>query len=67
MLKTRQNENWLPKSVLCLRDHNQHKFLLDLIAGVTVGLVTLPLAMAFAIASGLTRKRGFTARLLPDF
>ena len=27
------NENWLPKSVLCLRDYDRHKFLLDLIAG----------------------------------
>ncbi len=44
-------DRWLPKSVLCLRDYNRHKFLLDLIAGVTVGLVALPLAMAFAIAS----------------
>jgi len=28
-------ERWLPKSVLCLRDCNRHKFLLDLIAGIT--------------------------------
>ena len=48
------DDRWLPKSVLCLRDYNRHKFLLDLIAGVTVGLVALPLAMAFAIASGLS-------------
>ena len=40
-------ERWLPKSVLCLRTYDRHKFLLD--AGVTVGLVALPLAMAFAI------------------
>src|SRR5690349_19397020 len=48
------NDNWLPKSVLCLRTYDRHKFLLDVIAGVAVGLVALPLAMAFAIASGLT-------------
>lgn len=36
------NDNWLPKSVLCLRDYDRHKFLLDLIAGITVGLVALP-------------------------
>ena len=51
-------ENWLPKSVLLLRTYDRHKFLLDLIAGVTVGLVALPLAMAFAIASGLTPQGG---------
>src|ERR1700722_19594923 len=52
------HQNWLPKSVLCLRNYDRHKFLLDLIAGVTVGLVALPLAMAFSIASGLTPQAG---------
>jgi hypothetical protein len=28
-------ERWLPKSVLGLRDYNRHKFMLDLIAGIT--------------------------------
>jgi sulfate permease, SulP family len=46
-------EAWLPKSILLLRGYDGHKFLSDLIAGVTVGLVALPLAMAFAIASGV--------------
>src|SRR5438552_12036104 len=45
-------EAWLPKSILLLRDYDRHKFLSDLIAGVTVGLVAL--AMAFAIASGVS-------------
>jgi sulfate permease, SulP family len=51
-------ERWLPKSVLCLRDYNRGKFLRDIVAGITVGLVALPLAMAFAIASGLTPQAG---------
>src|SRR5205807_9907690 len=51
-------ERWLPKSVLCLRDYNLNKFTRDLIAGVTVGLVALPLAMAFSIASGLSPQAG---------
>lgn len=42
---------WLPKSILLLRDYDRHKFLSDLLAGVAVGLVASPLAMAFAIAS----------------
>jgi SulP family sulfate permease len=66
-LKTFQNENWLPKSVLCLRDYSRHKFLLDLIAGVTVGLVALPLAMAFAIASGLTPQAGIYCAIVTGF
>jgi SulP family sulfate permease len=49
---------WLPKSVLCLRDYSPQKFLHDLVAGVTVGLVALPLAMAFSIASGLAPQAG---------
>ncbi len=61
------NENWLPKSVLCLRDYNRHKFLLDLIAGVTVGLVALPLAMAFSIASGLTPQAGIYCAVVTGF
>jgi SulP family sulfate permease len=61
------SDNWLPKSVLCLRDYNRHKFLLDLIAGVTVGLVALPLAMAFAIASGLTPQAGIYCAIVTGF
>src|ERR1700687_711624 len=61
------DERWLPKSVLCLRDYNRHKFLLDLIAGVTVGLVALPLAMAFAIASGLTPQAGIYCAIVTGF
>jgi len=52
------DERWLPKSVLCLRDYNLNKFGHDVIAGITVGLVALPLAMAFSIASGLTPQAG---------
>ena len=48
------DDRWLPKSILCLRDYNLTKFSKDVIAGITVGLVALPLAMAFSIASGLT-------------
>src|SRR5579872_3779386 len=61
------NDNWLPKSVLCFRDYNRHKFLLDVIAGVTVGLVALPLAMAFAIASGLSPQAGIYCAIVTGF
>ena len=67
MARIFRNDNWLPKSVLCLRDYNRHKFLLDLIAGVTVGLVALPLAMAFAIASGLTPQAGIYCAIVTGF
>lgn len=61
------DERWLPKSVLCLRDYNLHKFQLDLLAGITVGLVALPLAMAFAIASGLTPQAGIYCAIVTGF
>src|ERR1700737_1643685 len=67
MAVTFLEDRWLPKSVLCLRDYNRHKFLLDLIAGVTVGLVALPLAMAFAIASGLTPQAGIYCAIVTGF
>ncbi len=61
------DDRWLPKSVLCLRDYNAAKFLRDIIAGLTVGLVALPLAMAFAIASGLTPQAGIYCAMVTGF
>src|SRR5881394_1560886 len=61
------DDRWLPKSVLCLRDYNLNKFSKDVIAGVTVGLVALPLAMAFAIASGLTPQAGIYCAVVTGF
>ncbi len=61
------DERWLPKSVLCLRDYSLNKFLHDLLAGITVGLVALPLAMAFAIASGLTPQAGIYCAIVTGF
>jgi len=61
------NERWLPKSVLCLRDYNLNKFVHDVLAGITVGLVALPLAMAFAIASGLTPQAGIYCAIVTGF
>ena len=60
-------EAWLPKSILLLRGYDRHKFVFDLIAGVTVGLVALPLAMAFAIASGLTPQAGLYCAIVTGF
>ena len=61
------SETWLPKSVLLLRDYDRNKFLRDLLAGITVGLVALPLAMAFAIASGLTPQAGIYCAIVTGF
>ncbi len=58
---------WLPKSILVLRGYDGVTFRQDLIAGVTVGLVALPLAMAFAIASGLTPQAGIYCAIVTGF
>src|ERR1700676_255254 len=59
--------NWLPKSFQVLRDYSAHKFAADLIAGITVGFVALPLAMAFAIASGVTPQSGLYCAIVAGF
>ena len=44
-----------PRIIKCLKEYNRSTFLKDLAAGTTVGVVALPLAMAFAIAVGCTQ------------
>ncbi|MGO9863732.1 MAG: SulP family inorganic anion transporter [Terriglobales bacterium] len=61
------DDRWLPKSILCLRNYTLNKFLHDLVAGITVGLVALPLAMAFAIASGLPPQTGIYCAVVTGF
>src|SRR5947209_14925921 len=58
---------WLPKSVLLLREYDRKKFVHDLVAGVTVGLVALPLAMAFAISSGMPPQSGLYCAVIAGF
>jgi sulfate permease, SulP family len=61
------DDRWLPKSVLCLRQYTLDKFGHDVVAGITVGLVALPLAMAFSIASGLTPQAGIYCAVVTGF
>jgi SulP family sulfate permease len=58
---------WTPKSFVALRDYNGRKFGADLAAGVTVGLVALPLSMAFAIASGAPPEAGLYTAVVAGF
>jgi len=57
----------MPKLVECLRGYNLNTFLSDLIAGLTVGLVALPLAMAFAISSGVKPEAGLYCAAVAGF
>jgi SulP family sulfate permease len=53
-----------PRLLAALRDYGRDRFLHDLGAGATVGIVALPLAMAFAIASGLKPEAGLWTAIL---
>ena len=57
----------LPKLVVSLRQYSAQMFLHDLLAGITVGLVALPLAMAFGIASGVTPQAGLYTAVVAGF
>ena len=58
---------WLPKSLIAFRDYSVQKFVSDLVAGLTVGLVALPLAMAFAISSGVPPQAGIYTAIVAGF
>ena len=60
-------DDWLPKSIQCLRGYDRRTFVSDLVAGITVGLVALPLAMAFAISSGVPPQAGLTCAIVAGF
>ncbi|MCB1042474.1 MAG: STAS domain-containing protein [Acidobacteria bacterium] len=56
-----------PKLVSELKTYSKDKAVADLFAGLTVGVVALPLAMAFAIASGLPPERGLYTAIVAGF
>lgn len=56
-----------PKLLDCLPGYTAGKFFADLIAGLTVGIVALPLAMAFAIASGVKPEAGIFTAVIAGF
>jgi len=66
-MKRSSAETFLPKSVTSLRDYSLRKFIADLVAGLTVGLVSLPLAMAFAISSGVAPQAGIYTAIVAGF
>jgi SulP family sulfate permease len=56
-----------PKLVEALKSYTKRDFLRDLVAGITVGVVALPLAMAFAIASGVKPEAGIFTAVIAGF
>jgi SulP family sulfate permease len=57
----------IPKSFTCFREYSWQQFARDLVAGLIVGVVALPLAMAFAIASGVPPERGLFTAIVAGF
>jgi len=57
----------VPKLVTTLKDYDRHQLVRDATAGVIVGIVALPLAIAFAIASGVTPGRGLWTAIVAGF
>ncbi|HTK41438.1 MAG TPA: SulP family inorganic anion transporter, partial [Gemmatimonadales bacterium] len=57
----------VPKLVTTLKDYTRQQFANDLLAGVIVGVVALPLAIAFAIASGVTPQAGLYTAIIAGF
>jgi len=57
----------VPKLVTSLETYDRQQFSKDLLAGVVVGIVALPLAIAFAIASGVTPERGLWTAIVAGF
>jgi len=56
-----------PKIVTCLKDYSKEKFFQDCISGFIVGVVAIPLAIAFAIASGVSPDKGLFTAIIAGF
>ncbi len=64
----RFSDLFTPKLVTVLREgYDRRRFVADVVAGLTVAIVALPLAMGIAIASGVTPDRGLTTAIVAGF
>ncbi|NLY41668.1 MAG: sulfate permease [Desulfovibrionales bacterium] len=67
-LSVGDKESFLPRTcTLFQAGYRKGTFIKDCIAGITVGIVALPLAMAFGIASGVTPDRGLFTAIVAGF
>jgi SulP family sulfate permease len=57
----------VPKLFTCLRSYDRQTWRSDLLAGITIGIISIPLAIAFAIASGATPERGLITACVAGF
>jgi sulfate permease, SulP family len=56
-----------PKLFSALKTYTRHQFFADLSAGIIVGIVALPLSIAFGIASGVSPERGLITAIIGGF
>lgn len=62
-----QTFDFKPRLLQCLKNYNRKTFIADLMAGIIVGIVALPLAIAFGIASGVTPEKGIITAIVAGF
>lgn len=62
-----QTFDFKPRLLQSLKNYNRKTFVADLMAGIIVGIVALPLAIAFGIASGVTPEKGIITAIVAGF
>lgn len=60
-------KDFQPTLFQIFKNYNKEKFLADLMSGLIVGVVALPLAIAFGIASGVTPEKGIFTAIIAGF
>lgn len=61
-------QDYIPKLFLCFKEGYSWKYFFnDLFAGISVGVIALPLALAFAIGSGVAPERGLFTAIVAGF
>ena len=66
-IKVKDMKGMTPRIISCLKNYNEGLFMKDLMAGIIVGIVALPLAIAFGIASGVTPEKGIITAIVAGF
>ncbi len=56
-----------PKLLLCLKDYTKEQFIKDIIAGIIVAIIALPLSIALALASGVSPEQGIYTAIVAGF
>lgn len=63
-----KGQSFIPKSFVCFKEgYTLNQFLNDIFAGISVGVIALPLALAFAIGSGVDPSRGLYTAIVAGF